>query len=868
MLLLVASLDVQSRIISDIVKIPRESNNDKLIAYLRSTLAELENENSDKYITAHDTVAVIGAGLSGLTAAYWLLENDVKVLLVDKNAFIGGNSAKASSGLNGCPTEKQKEFGFDKDSIDQFFQDTIVSSGRTANTVTGNLIKKMVDDSALAVEWISSKAVNLSRVGQLGGHSFPRTHRPKGRLAGAAIINGLERGVKRLKNEHGKKLTFWKRTKLEKMSVKEDGLMTIHLTKDGKEQRIGVGAVILATGGYGSDNWGNNTLIGEVAPHLTHYRTTNGKFATGDGIKVARQLGAGIRDLEQIQVHPTGFSDLSYLHKNTSDFTERPSPLVLCAEILRGVGGILLNSNGERFVDELDTRKNVVARMKDTGDPRFTLALPKSATSTIAAHIGIYTSKKLLNRVHGSEGIAGFIEKSFDKKVSLATIEATLSKTSEGTYGIPRKVIPELPLDDDYFVGLVEPVLHYTMGGLNVDTESRVLDAKDNVIPRLLAAGEIMGGVHGENRLGGSSLLDCVVYGLASAKSAKKYIDGTVAQRGVSTDDVFQFEIDSTGQQNVLKKKEETGLMNTESSGDSTRKIVEIRNVKYDITEFASIHPGGPIHVKKNEDLTKRFTEAHGEDFDLIKRDTIFAVSETGKRLTKETTAANKEEEEHHLTHYGGKGGGWRELLGRHTWFFLHSIAAKYPDNPTDYDKQTIRWFIAALGQHYPCKLCRGHLQQQLRDPDLGPVQVDNRKALSVWMCNLHNMVNRDIGKPEFDCNPFKIDLMYLKNCGECEHKSPDPNKVIDPRTQSGYHEETGPWNPELYARDTYLLQTIESVTDEWRVLDLLERLDTAKVKGLISRKKYKRLMENLYKGKTGQRKVAKILREVETEND
>ena len=96
-----------------------------------------------------------------------------------------------------------------------------------------------------------------------------------------------------------------------------------------------------------------------------------------------------------------------------------------------------------------------------------------------------------------------------------------------------------------------------------------------------------------------------------------------------------------------------------------------------------------------------------------------------------------------------------------------------------------MRNFVAALGQHYPCKLCRGHLQQQLRDPELGPVRVNSRQELSVWFCELHNLVNRDIGKKQFDCSPFKIDLMYLKDCGGCEVK-PKNGIPVDPKTQSG----------------------------------------------------------------------------------
>jgi len=119
------------------------------------------------------------------------------------------------------------------------------------------------------------------------------------------------------------------------------------------------------------------------------------------------------------------------------------------------------------------------------------------------------------------------------------------------------------------------------------------------------------------------------------------------------------------------------------------------------------------------------------------------------------------------------KGAAWRAELGAHTWFFLHTLAAKYPDMPSDVDVRAVRSLVGALGQLYPCKLCRKHLRQKLQDPALGPVRTENRTALSVWFCNLHNMVNRDTGKPAHSCNPFVLDLKYLKDCGECEPGKP-----------------------------------------------------------------------------------------------
>lgn len=133
-----------------------------------------------------------------------------------------------------------------------------------------------------------------------------------------------------------------------------------------------------------------------------------------------------------------------------------------------------------------------------------------------------------------------------------------------------------------------------------------------------------------------------------------------------------------------------------------------------------------------------------------------------------EATEDNQQRGKKEIGMFSNSTGSWRELLGRRTWFFLHTLAAKYPEEPTEKDKEGIRHIVSGLGQHYPCPICRAHLQKKLVDPALGPVAVENRQDIALWFCRLHNMVNLDLGKPEQPCNAFQLDLQYLKSCGEC----------------------------------------------------------------------------------------------------
>lgn len=162
--------------------------------HVLGTDSTLKNEYDGPH--PNDSVAVIGCGLSGLTAAKHLLLQGRKVVLIEKSGFCGGNSSKASSGINGGWTERQKKIGI-TDSADLLYFDTLKSASRPEGSYTSKLIRKMADESKRAVEWIAKHAnVSMPDVGQLGGHSVPRTHRPRTGLSGAAFISGLEKSIR------------------------------------------------------------------------------------------------------------------------------------------------------------------------------------------------------------------------------------------------------------------------------------------------------------------------------------------------------------------------------------------------------------------------------------------------------------------------------------------------------------------------------------------------------------------------------------------------------------------------------------------------------------------------------------------------
>jgi succinate dehydrogenase/fumarate reductase flavoprotein subunit len=260
--------------------------------------------------------------------------------LIEKEHTIGGNSAKASSGINACCPRGE----LDGDNLLSFTSDTMKSAGKSAQL---SLIETLTGNSAKAVEWLQNRVhVDLSVLAQLGGHSHKRTHRPSEGMVGAELIFGLQREIK--KYEKSGKVRILLDTQVSKLSY--DGERVV-----GVDIRSSVGAnnntngtilaanVILATGGFASDR-SPGSYLDQYRPELMKMPATAGDFSTGDGIRLAMELGAGTVDMDKIQLHPTGWVDDSDPQNPTK---------ILAAELIRGVGGLLLNKHGKRYVRQI-----------------------------------------------------------------------------------------------------------------------------------------------------------------------------------------------------------------------------------------------------------------------------------------------------------------------------------------------------------------------------------------------------------------------------------------------------------------------------------------------------------------------------------
>ena len=553
-------------------------------------------------------VIVIGGGLSGLSSAHTVIEHGGSVVLLDKNPFCGGNSTKATSGINASETKTQIRKGIN-DSNQAFENDTVKSSHLGQQGDSYPLAKVLTKGSGPAVEWLTlTFGIDLSLVSRLGGHSFERTHRGKERFPGMTITYALLEALEAIEKNTGGKtariITKAKATRL--LTDKEGKVVGVEYEKDGKTHQE-EGIVIICSGGFAAD-FADDSLLKKHRPDLMHLPTTNGAHCTGDGIKMAEAVGGSTCFMEWVQVHPTGL-----VHP------DEPNAKVkfLAAEALRGVGGILLDANGHRFSDELGRRDYVTGEMNKNKGP-FRLVLNSKASKEIEWHCKHYVGRKLMKRFNSGAEVAK------EMGISPDTLKATFDQYNEvaiaGTDKYGKKFFSNFPLvmDEFYHVSIVTPVLHYVMGGIKISENAEVLNAEGKVVQGLYSAGEVTGGVHGKNRLGGNALLECVVIGRTAGRSASQYLlksaISCVSQNRCSGG---MKRIETIRNQLTQNQDREFTIEEVSKHNKDGDCWVILWDHVYDVSKFMQDHPGGKdsILLFGGQDAT--------EQFDLIHQDTV-----------------------------------------------------------------------------------------------------------------------------------------------------------------------------------------------------------------------------------------------------
>lgn len=458
-------------------------------------MAEFQPTSVGKLENDYDVV-IIGSGGTGLSAAIQANELGMKVAVLEKEEELGGNTNRASSGMNAAETNVQLHHGV-IDNVADFYHETYKDGGRLNDK---DMLGYFVYHTAPAIDWLADHDIKLDDITITGGMSKKRTHRP----ASMAPIGGfLVKSL--LKVVAQEDIPVFNKTKVTELRRADDGRVNgVKVDADGITKIINAKAVILATGGFGA----SKEYIKRFRPDLESYKTTNQPGATGDGLKLAENVGAELMQMNLVQVHPTVQQDNPHVY--------------LIGEAVRGEGAILVNAEGKRFVNELNTRKIVSNAITALPEHSAYLILDQGIRDHVKA-IEFYDKVGLV--VHG-ETIEDLAKKINVDPSNLKQTVATWNQAVENhddaefgrTTGMDRGIT-----NPGFFAIHIAPAIHYTMDGIHITPKTQVLDGNGDIIKGLFAAGEVAGGLHGNNRVGGNSIAETIVFGRQAGQQVALY---------------------------------------------------------------------------------------------------------------------------------------------------------------------------------------------------------------------------------------------------------------------------------------------------------------------------------------------------------
>ncbi len=421
------------------------------------------------FINDTTDVVVIGAGGAGLSAAAELSSLGHSVVVLEKQANIGGNTIGSFAGINAAGTVFQQALGI-KDSAQLFFDDTM-KGGHYLNDSC--LVRSLVNHAPETLDWLTGLGADLTDVGLMAGASVKRCHRPQG---GAPIGPHLLKVL--MKAIEGKDVEVRLKNKVVGLLSEEGRVTGVKVEQqDGSVYELHASAVIIATGGFGA----NLDMVTHYRKDLAGFETTNHPGATGDAFAWAEAVGAQLVQMDQIQAHPT------------VELTQN----IVISEAVRGSGALLINRDGVEFVDPLATR-DVVSEA---------ILKQKGCTAFIVFDEDVR---------HSYSGVESYLRQ------QILTQRATPAELATA-FGLPPEAVTETMAKmktPPYYGVEVSPAIHHTMGGLKVDSLMRVIGKDGQPIKGLFAAGEVTGGIHGGNRLGGNAVADITINGKIAADAA------------------------------------------------------------------------------------------------------------------------------------------------------------------------------------------------------------------------------------------------------------------------------------------------------------------------------------------------------------
>lgn len=492
-------------------------------------------------------VLIIGGGGAGLAAAVSAHENGAKVIVLEKMPRLGGNTIISGSAYNAADPERQAKLemtALEKETVEAILADTYddetvktwqtelqaewddyLASGKTTLFDSPNLhkmqtwlggdkkgnpalIDELGENALPALEWLEAKGMGFQdTIFTVLGGLWNRAHKPEKPLGTGFMqtyedyIDANSADIEVILEARAEKLTIENNVVTGAVATGKNGKITVHAK-----------SVIVATGGFGANIEMRNQYNTELWPDLTNLKTTNHTGATGDGITMGLDVGAALTGMEDIQLLPMGDPETGSLSGN----------------IEQGVQNrLFVNKEGARFVDEGARRDVMTKALMEQTDSWMWVIVDKNSYPTgdtknnFNESIDELVAAGRAYKADTLEDLAkaiGVDPATFVK--SIETFNEAVDGTVEDEFGrtLFDKKIDQAP----FYAGARVPTVHHTMGGLVIDPDTHVLNESGTIIQGLYAAGEVTGGIHGTNRLGGNALADINVFGrIAGSKAAK-----------------------------------------------------------------------------------------------------------------------------------------------------------------------------------------------------------------------------------------------------------------------------------------------------------------------------------------------------------
>lgn len=452
-------------------------------------------------------IIVIGSGFAGMAAAAEAILQGCEVLILEKMPYFGGNSIIAGGGYC-CWDSRLKlreKLGLGEDSWECHMEDTLRGGG---NYNDPSLVEKLVREAPDGLDWLlDAGAVFTDTLNRIGGHSAYRSHHAGCNLAKVVKNHALSLGAELRLNTA---VTALRRDS-------SGGPVTgVRVIENGTPKSIATRrGVIIATGGFGNDlkmRSDYNPSVGAA------YNCTNHKGATGEMIQSARDIGADVLHMAFIQLFPCAEPGNGLIDKYALDCYSGP-----------GYGLIYVNKEGRRFVNELQGR-DVVSNAQTCAGAKPTYSILSGVIFKELNRTEEELKKAVsAGRLYQADTIALLAEQLCLPADTLCqTVKQHNEAIKSGTdfdFGKPITDRMQLLTKGPFYAVAQWPSVHYTMGGLRINIQTQVIDTHGQPIPGLFAAGEVCGGIHGNNRLGGNAIAECIVFGRTAGRNVSDCIN-------------------------------------------------------------------------------------------------------------------------------------------------------------------------------------------------------------------------------------------------------------------------------------------------------------------------------------------------------